>query len=229
MKELVKYFIENGIYPDEEFKKSEQEAIKKLSIPMKNNFYDYYKERKIWFTSDLHFGHNKEFLWGPRGFESSQEHDEAVIRNWNSVVDYDDDVYVLGDLMLGDNEYGLNCIKRLSGHIHIILGNHDTETRAALYLHCPNVETIDYAREEKFEKNYFFLCHYPVITANYDDQKAWAKHLINLHGHTHSDKRFYNNNPYMYNVSLDAHYNYPVELNEIIDDIKMFKEQLDKQ
>ena len=45
-------------------------------------------ENKIWFTSDPHFGHQKEFLWGPRGFNSSLEHDEAIIQNWNSVVDY---------------------------------------------------------------------------------------------------------------------------------------------
>ena len=186
-------------------------------------------KKKIWFTSDLHFGHQKEFLWGPRGFESSIEHDEVIIRNWNSVIDYEDEVYVLGDLMLGDNEYGLNCIKRLAGHIHVILGNHDSETRAVLYLSCPNIETIDYAREEKIGKNYFFLCHYPVITANYDDQKAWAKHLINLHGHTHFKDKFYNNNPYMYNVSLDAHNNYPVEIHEIIEDIREKKMQLDIQ
>ena len=150
-------------------------------------------ERKIWFTSDPHFGHQKEFLWGPRGFGSSLEHDEAIIRNWNSVVDCDDDVYVLGDFMLGDNDYGIKCINRLTGKIH------------------------------------FFLCHYPVITANYDDQKAWAKHLINLHGHTHSTEKFYNNNPYMYNVGLDSHNNFPVEINKIINDIKDKKIQLDKE
>jgi calcineurin-like phosphoesterase family protein len=38
-------------------------------------------EKKIWFTSDTHFGHQKEFIWGPRGFKSSKEHDEAIICN----------------------------------------------------------------------------------------------------------------------------------------------------
>ena len=228
MEELVKYFIKNEIYPDEEFQKSEQAAIEKLKVPMKDNFYDYYNH-KIWFTSDLHFGHQKDFLWGPRGFESSLEHDEAVIRNWNSIIDYEDEVYVLGDLMLGDNEYGLNCIKRLAGHIHIILGNHDTETRIELYKKCSNIVEITYAKEIKIGKNYFFLCHYPVITANYDDQKAWAKHLINLHGHTHSKEKFFNDNPYMYNVSLDAHDCFPIEINEIIVNIKDKKMQLDRQ
>jgi hypothetical protein len=33
----------------------------------------------------------------------------------------------------------------------------------------------------------------------------------------------------MYNVGLDAHNNYPVEINEIIADIKIKKETLDKQ
>ncbi len=187
-------------------------------------------EKKIWFTSDLHFGHQKEFLWGPRGFESSLEHDEAIIRNWNSVIKSDDDVYVLGDLMLGDNEYGINCINKLTGNIHVILGNHDSETRITLYLEkCPNIIEITYAKEIKINKNYFFLCHYPTVTANYDDDKPWAKHLINLHGHTHFKDKFYNNNPYMYNVALDAHNNYPIEITEIIENIKNKKMQLDIQ
>jgi len=186
-------------------------------------------EHKIWVTSDTHFGHQKEFLWGPRGFSSSFDHDEFIIQNWNSVVGDEDDVYLLGDVMLGDNEHGLDCLKRLHGKIHIVLGNHDTEARIELYITCPNVVEIVHAIEIKYKKHYFFLCHYPVITANYDDQLAWAKHLINLHGHTHSQYKFYNDNPYMYNVSLDAHNNMPVEINEIIADIKNYNTSLDKQ
>ena len=46
---------------------------------------------KIWFTSDMHFGHQKSFLWEPRGFNSSEEHDKQIIKNWNSVVGNDDE------------------------------------------------------------------------------------------------------------------------------------------
>ena len=60
----------------------------------------------IYFTSDLHFGHNREFIWGPRGFKSSWEHDETIVKNWNSLITEEDDVYILGDLMLGDNAAG---------------------------------------------------------------------------------------------------------------------------
>lgn len=184
-------------------------------------------EKKIWFTSDTHFGHNKEFLYQPRGFVSISDHDWNIIRNWNSVVGIDDEVYHLGDVMLNDNDYGLHCLSQLNGKIHIICGNHDTKTRAELYDQCINVvEVCQGAKELKIGKKYFWLCHYPTITANCDDNKPWAKHLINIYGHTHQKDKFYHypteyaeKNIYMYCVCLDAHNNYPVELNEILTDI----------
>lgn len=191
-------------------------------------------DKKIWFTSDTHFGHIKDFLWSPRGFDSIEEHDEMIIKNWNELVAPDDDVYHLGDVMLNDNEHGLECISRLNGKIHLIVGNHDTNTRIELYKQCPNIVSIDYAKEIKIGKNYFWLCHYPTITANYDDNKPWAKHLINIYGHTHQIGKFYEIdkhsgvNPYMYCVCLDAHENKPVELNTIIEDIKEQKMFLDR-
>ena len=184
-------------------------------------------EKKYWFVSDTHFGHIKDFLWSPRGFNSIQEHDEAIIRNWNEIIGPEDEVYHLGDVMLNDNEHGLECIKRLNGKIHILIGNHDTDTRIELYKTCPNIVSIDDAKEIKIGKYYFWLCHYPTITANYDDDKPWAKHLINIYGHTHQQSKFYNDNPYMYCVCLDAHNNYPVSLEQILEDIKNKKIEMD--
>ena len=37
----------------------------------------------IWITSDLHLQHDKPFIYEARGFSSIQEHDEAIIKNWN--------------------------------------------------------------------------------------------------------------------------------------------------
>ena len=68
---------------------------------------------KIWLTSDLHFGHDREFIWGPRGFKNVHEMNEAIIKNWNTAVAPEDEVYVLGDLMLNDNEHGMECLRRL--------------------------------------------------------------------------------------------------------------------
>ena len=97
---------------------------------------------RIFITSDTHFGHDREFLYGPRGFSNIDDHDKAVIQNWNSVVQPDDTVYHLGDVMLNDNDHGMECLRQLNGTIIIVPGNHDTDTRLALYATLPNVKVI---------------------------------------------------------------------------------------
>ena len=98
---------------------------------------------KIFITSDLHFSHKREFLWGPRGFNSSEEHEAEVIRRWNETVSPEDDVYVLGDLMLSDTTHGMECMKQLNGKLHLVRGNHDTDTRWELYKTLPNVVAMN--------------------------------------------------------------------------------------
>ena len=65
---------------------------------------------KIWITSDTHFGHDREFIWGPRGYTSAAENDADIIKKWNEVVSSEDTVYHLGDVMLGDNINGIDCL-----------------------------------------------------------------------------------------------------------------------
>ena len=177
---------------------------------------------KIWLSSDLHFGHSREFLWGPRGYSSSREHDVEVIRNWNSVVAEGDDVYILGDVMLEDNAYGLECLRQLNGRLHLVRGNHDSDYRwEHIYPSAENiVEFCGWATVIKYRKLHFHLSHWATATANYDDGKGlWAR-LISLSGHTHKQERFHNGDVMKYNVALDAHGNYPVLLDDIIEDIK---------
>ena len=67
----------------------------------------------IWCSSDLHFGHDRQFMYGPRGFSSIEEHDATIIENWNKIVKPNDTVYLLGDLMLNDNENGIKKLNQL--------------------------------------------------------------------------------------------------------------------
>ena len=46
----------------------------------------------IYFTSDLHLGHDQEFIWGARGFNSVTEMNEKIITRWNSRITKDDDI-----------------------------------------------------------------------------------------------------------------------------------------
>lgn len=78
---------------------------------------------KVWTTSDLHIGHNREFVYGYRGFASCEEHDAVLVENWNSLVAEDDIVYILGDVMLKHNleddnfKYGLSVLEKLNGKL----------------------------------------------------------------------------------------------------------------
>ena len=174
---------------------------------------------KIWLTSDLHFNHDREFIWGPRGFKNVYEMNDAIIKNWNNTVDAEDDVYVLGDLMLGDNEAGIKMIKQLKGKIHVILGNHDTAPRKTLYEECYNVVDVKYADVIKFNGYTFYLSHYPTMTSNLE--KEFSKHcVLNLYAHTHQQTNFYEGLPFCYHIGLDSHNCTPVNIEQALEDIK---------
>lgn len=172
---------------------------------------------EIFLTSDSHFGHQKDFLWGPRGFTSSEEHDEAIIENWNKIVKPDDLIYHLGDVMLGDNEHGMECLKRLNGTIWILLGNHDSAARTSLYNTLPNVKVLGYADIIKCGKWRFYLAHYPTMIGNFDESnpKFWA-----LCGHRHTKDKWCDVENKCYHVELDCHDNKPVNIEEIIEDLR---------
>ena len=178
-----------------------------------------------YFTSDLHFGHSKDFLWGPRGFKNSQEHDEMLIYNWNNLITPDDTVFILGDLMLENNEAGIKKLKRLMGQKIIILGNHDTPAR--IHLYRQEGYSTYHAYQIKLNKWNWFLCHYPTVTTNYDDKdKPLRTRIHALSGHTHSRELF---DPITgsYNVALDAHHMMPVSITQIQQDIiKRFRKDL---
>lgn len=173
----------------------------------------------IYFISDMHLNHDREFVYAPRGCNSVEQMNEKILRNWKKTIKPDDDVYVLGDMFLGsDVESIKNTAAALPGKIHLIAGNHDTPAKLELYSGLPNIVEISYAQLLKIRKHQFFLCHYPTLTAEYDKDPDRA--VINLFGHTHSPDKFYEDNPFMYNVACDAHDCEPVSIDTVMRDIE---------
>ena len=173
----------------------------------------------IFATSDLHLGHDRAFVWGARGFKSIEEHDAEIIKRWNEVITAEDDVYILGDLMLGDNAHGIHCLSQLNGKLHILTGNHCTSARQKLYHTLENmVEFCGCATTIKYKKKQLYLSHYPTITSNMEANPHQA--VFNLYGHTHQTTNFYNGQPFMYHVGVDSHNCYPVLLDDVITEIK---------
>lgn len=176
----------------------------------------------IFFTSDLHFCHNKEFLYTPRGFTNVNDMNEAIVERWNKVVKPEDEVYNLGDFALNDIDTALSYINRLHGKIYWIAGNHDTKKKIDLITNnCDCVWYIGYADQIQFDNKYnIYMSHYPTLTANFD-QKKFSQHVIAVHGHTHQHGNWIDpKNPFTYHVGLDSHNCTPVHINEIITDIR---------
>lgn len=178
---------------------------------------------EIFITSDIHFCHNKPFLYEPRDFTSIEEMNEAIVERWNEVVKPNDTVYNLGDFAMNDVDAAIPYIKRLNGNIIWIAGNHDSSMKIDKILGAcweRELSYIGYADMLKIHKFNFYLSHYPTLTSNMDDTGLQHR-VISLHGHTHQKTNFlYPDNPFMYHVGVDSHNCYPVNIEEVITDIK---------
>ena len=175
----------------------------------------------IWITSDWHFCHSRSFLYEPRGFSNEYEMNDAIIKRYNEVVQPDDDIYCLGDCMLNDNEMGLYCIKQLKGNIHIIRGNHDSDTRIKLYSSCWNVVEICEGKYLNYNNYHFYLSHYPCLCSNWDYDKPLKSRTISLCGHTHTKDPFADwDKGLIYHCEVDTSACYPWHIDQIIDKIR---------
>lgn len=193
---------------------------------------------RVFAISDLHLCHDKEFVWKDRGYSSIEEHNKAIVENWNNVVNSDDIVYVLGDIVMKslDDEvlfqHGIDLLKSLNGKLIIVRGNHDSEERISLYEQCDNVISANnaalYVKYPEVGGYTFYLSHYPTMVSH-EKLKKIKNAVINLYGHTHQKTHFYmiddKEHPYMYCCCMDAHNNTPVLFDDIIKEILQKKSE----
>ena len=171
----------------------------------------------IWFTSDFHFGHNKEFIYGPRGFDNCYDSAAQIIKNCQEVISWDDTVYILGDVMLNDDEFGIKCLRQIPGYKYLVVGNHDTNSRIEKLQDANIFFSIDCGRRMKYKKWTLLMSHYPQITENYQDRHK----VISLCGHSHTKDPFLHwDKGLIYHVEVDAHNGYPVSIDQIESDIR---------
>ena len=171
-----------------------------------------------------YFCHNRDFIYEPRGFSNVWEMNQTIVERYNRIVEPEDDVYVLGDLMLNDDMEGLRLIKQLKGYLHIVRGNHDTERRLELYQNCWNVDEIVDATYLNYGGYHFYLSHFPTLTSNFDNDKPLKQRTINLCGHTHTDDMFLDWDRYkapIVHCEVDVSAGYPWRLETIIDKMEM--------
>lgn len=129
---------------------------------------------KKWVISDLHLGHNNilKYSGSLRGGTTSEEHDEWLIDQINSVVKKGDLLYVLGDVAI--SEEALKKVSRIRGQKILIRGNHD------IYATQRYLEYFQQVYGLHSFKGTFWMSHAPVHPQELRDR-------LNIHGHVHQN------------------------------------------
>lgn len=168
------------------------------------------KSNKIFFWSDLHIGHAKDFILTQRGFTSAAEAREQLVARWNARVTNDDVGFLLGDNIVGrgtgeeSHTEFKNLVRDLNyREIYILPGNHPSGfkqfyryTTQLIGRHCveenPENSILTFERDERkihLCSNYLeiriggqfvVLSHFPVLS--YNNMAAGAYMLF---GHVH--------------------------------------------
>lgn len=149
------------------------------------------KDQKIWFTSDLHFGHRNIIRFCNRPFTDEKEMGPKLIENWNEYVGPEDIVFVLGDTFWFNDSHNIKkVLKQLSGErIYILPGNHDDfdsyhrvdDSRIVL---CQDIVVLWLESEDnRWDKKIIeiWISHYPMMTWPHRENGAYQ-----LFGHIHS-------------------------------------------
>ena len=73
----------------------------------------------------INFCHGNVIKYNNRPFETVQEMNERLIENWNKTIPDYAHVFILGDFAFANKNRWKRILDRLTGHKHLILGNHD--------------------------------------------------------------------------------------------------------
>lgn len=184
-------------------------------------------EVKIWFTSDLHFGHQNIIKFCNRPWETVEEMDKALIENWNFVVGENDIVFDLGDFAFATNRRWREILSQLNGKHHLILGNHDVVRWPGDKI----MELFDGVYNQlllKIDNRYVYLNHYPFLCYG----GVWRNPdnaVYQLFGHVHSGPYSTGKDtdrlivlfPYQYDVGADNNNYTPVSWEKVKEIIEL--------
>jgi calcineurin-like phosphoesterase family protein len=177
---------------------------------------------RIFFTSDHHFGHTNIIKYSQRPFGGASEMDQALIENWNAVVQANDLVFHLGDFTFHQN--ASKYFAALNGQIHILKleWHHDRrwlehESHKQLlsksghvvqFLPALTVLSCAALGDAKYPLP-ITISHYPMAEWEASHHRAW-----HLHGHSHGQYLDPNNRKCL-DVGVDAMKYQPVSLEQL--------------
>ncbi len=163
----------------------------------------------IFFTSDIHFGHNNIIEYCSRPWKDVEDMDEGLIKNFNSVVGPEDTTYIIGDISFHKTATTKYLLSRLNGRLVGVKGNHDPEGG---YEGCFKEWNRDFIG--KIDKQMFHMYHFP-LSSWYHMNSPYDK-TIHLHGHIHSAPGLDDPTQCKFDVGVDANNWTPVSMDHIM-------------
>lgn len=181
---------------------------------------------KTYVISDLHFCDESVFRMTRRcsDFCDINEHDKAIIENWNHTVGTDETVYLLGDVGDINNaaNYVKDCLKQLHGHITLICGNHDKDafpdygTMREYFTECGIEAVIPYPI---IVNNFYCMSHEPVYV-------NMLSPMANIFGHVHDNCSYRTVSPRSHCVCVERIGYKPISLNRVMARISECKREM---
>ncbi len=137
---------------------------------------------KLFFTSDMHFGHVMLVEKGHRPFSTVEQMNATIIANWNNVVSDEDTVWILGDAIMGQFTDNVHILGQLNGFKILNPGNHDKVHPA--YKSKPHRRA---AAKELYE-NYVTISDTLNVTLNVGEMSFDVSHFPYVGDHTSGDR-----------------------------------------
>ena len=175
--------------------------------------------------ADLHFDHEAIIGFSNRPFKTVSEMNQQLIERWNaSVKNPSDEVYILGDFLIGEfGKRANDILKQLNGKKYLIKGNHEDYLNDPLF-NPKNYEWIKDYCSFRYQKRKFVLFHYPIL-----EWDGYFNSAILLYGHVHQTRQSFFENTLGYtavNVGADMIGYAPMSLDNIIDEINLKESEL---
>ena len=175
------------------------------------------------YISDIHFGHRNVIQFDHRPFPDVDSMDRHLIFWWNSRVEANDDVYIIGDFCYKSEKTPDWYLRQLKGHKHLIIGNHDEVT-----VECENthkyLESMDKMMHVTDGDKEICLCHYPLAEWYKSRHGSW-----HIHGHIHAAKdetyEFMKSRNNALNAAACINNYTPVSFNELLRNNDIFRKE----
>lgn len=178
------------------------------------------------YIGDTHLGHTNCIKFDNRPFESIEEMNRVIVNNWNNRVSANDDVWIIGDFCYRSDKDPAYFLKKLKGHKHLIVGNHDKATLDSQEA-CRLLESIDQMQLIKDGNENIVLCHFPI--AEWNKKQRGSYHI---YAHIHNDisdtYRFMSKMERALNAGCMINGFQPVTFRELIVNNKIFKSMNEK-